>query len=724
MTKTKTWHFSAIIIAILITFFAGGLTGDPALARKDDSEPGVTDSFGRSNYRVKSGNIDVKAVNAALLRKFNPAFAAANKSKNALTQKTVEWLYLRKEPYKAGHSRIMAFVQANPTWPRIENLRALAERTLLANKASAQLLNQHFIAHRPSSPAGYAAKAKLELSRGNKAAARKSLLRAWYNPKLGGKTKSLILAQMRGLLSKSNHERRLWILIHAKKGKEAISTAGLISSSHVKAAKAAHALIRREKNALGLYKKIPSSLRGKLAIKFVLARYYRKTKRPITALKILKSVSVKTSGVYDQASWSVERRLIVRQLAGREHQQHWPSIYNQAKKHGASKGRHFSEGEFLAGWMAFRKLGNTKTALNHFKRMASGAEGRTEKSRANYWIARTHLALGNKKEADVHFRLASRPATLFYAQLAREALGLGRTPIPLSSTKANRATKTQVERMELVRAVRLLHRSGGAREVGAFIWPVARTVKTKAQASAAAEVLQESGGPHLAVRFAKAAGSLGLDIDNWGYPLRAMPKIKQISRPVETPMVFGISRQESEFNAVAKSHAGARGLMQLMPATARWMAKKYNLRHSTAKLTQQPAYNAMMGTALLGDLVHRFNGSYILTFVGYNAGPTWAKRWIKRYGDPRDANTDPVDWIESIPFRETRKYVQKVMQNIHIYRSRLTPRSLTGMRVDLARGTISPVSATGANTGANTGAKKAKQTCGGRKTILALIQDC
>ena len=717
MIMTKTWGFLTLTLTLAAAILASSFASTPALARKDDSEPGVTDNFGQSNKWVKSGDIHVRAVNAALLKKYDYAFSAAQKSKNPLTKKTVEWLYIRQKPTAAGYHRIMAFVRANPTWPRIGTLRALAERNLLYGNAPAQVLSQHFKINRPSSGAGYASKAKLELLRGNKKAAKKSLLKAWYNPKLDLKTKSLILQQLRGLLSKKNHERRLWILIHAQKGGEAIATAGLISSAHVKAAKAAHALIRRRNNALGLYKRIPSSLRGKLAIKYVLARYYRKIKKPVAALKILKSVSVKTSGIYDQGAWSVERRLAVRNLAGRADQKYWPSIYQQAKQHGFSSGRHFSESEFLAGWMALRKLGNTKTALKHFKRMLAGTKSRSEKSRANYWIARTYLVLGNKKKADVHFRAASQPATLFYAQLAREALGLGRTPIPLSSTKADSATKAQIEQLELIRAVRLLHRSGGNREVGTFIWPIARVVKTQVQASAAANVLQESGGPHLAVRFAKATGSLGLHIDNWSYPIHAMPKLKRISKPVETSMVFGISRQESEFNAVAKSHAGARGLMQLMPATAKWMAKKYRFRgHSTAKLTRQPAYNAMLGTALLGDLVHQFNGSYILTFVGYNAGPGWARRWIKRYGDPRGGRTDPIDWIESIPFRETRKYVQKVMQNVHIYRSRLTPRAMTAMTSDLSRGTIPIVSAAGV--------KKANSGCGGRKTILALIQDC
>ena len=712
MTYRRLFHF--ITIAVSLAFISTSF--QPAQARKEDSEPGVTDNFGRSNRAVNSRDVNVKAVNAALLKKYDAAFANARASQNALTQKTVEWIYLRNEPKKAGYTRLMAFVYGNPSWPRVTLLRTYAERQLLWNNAPTSALAAHFKRNRPVSSAGYVALAKLELARGNKKAAKKALLRAWYNPNLGKKTKAVILQQLRGLLGKANNERRLWILIHAQNTSEAVATAGLISTTHVKAANAARALIRRRKNAIALYNRLPSSVRGKLAIKYALARYYRKKGKPLSALKILETVSSKTSGVYDQAAWWVERRLIIRELVGKANRKQWPQLYRQALRFGFSSGKHYEEGEFLAGWIALRKLSNAKKAVRHFVKMAAKAKSRTQKSRADYWAARAYLVLGNKAKADLHFKRAARTPTLFYAQLAREALGKGRAPIRITAVKADAATRAKIARLELVRAVKLLYRSGGNREIGSFIWAIARKVKSRKEASAAADLLQENGGPHLALRLAKAAGAFGYDIDYWGYPLRAMPKIKRIGKPVETAVVYAISRQESEFNATARSYVGARGLMQLMPGTARNVARKYKVRHTTGKLTSKPAYNVMLGTALLGDLINQFNGSYILTFVGYNAGPGRSRQWIKKYGDPRGGRTDPIDWIESIPYTETRKYVQKVMQNVQIYRSRLNPRAMVGITRDLARGTVPVVSPTGD--------KKANSKCGGRKSIMALIQDC
>lgn len=707
---------SFISLSFVVCFLATNIGFTPAFARKEDSEPGVSDTFGRKNKRISSSNIHVRAVNAALLKKFGAAFALARQSNNALTSKTVEWIYLRKEPKKAGYARLNAFIRKNPTWPRLGNLKSFAERRLLWGGASMATLANHFRVSRPYSSAGHVALAKLELSRGNKKAARKALLRAWMNPKLGDKTKATILSELRGLLSRSDHERRLWVLIHAQKTNAAISTAGLISRNHVQAAKAAQALIKRRGNALKLYKKVPSSVRGKLAMKYALARYYRKKGKHTSALSILSSVSAKTSGTYDQAAWWVERRLIIRELLGRANSRHWKSLFANARRHGFSRGKHFEEGEFLSGWIALRKLGNAKTAVAHFKRLAARAKSRTQKSRGDYWAARAYLALGDKANVDKHYKRAARTPTLFYALLAREALGKGRSRIPIAATRFDGATKNKVARLELVRAVTLLKRSGGNRELGSFIWPIARKMKTRAQASAAADIMHSLGGPHLSLRLAKAVGAFGIDIDNWSYPLRAMPKIKIIRGPVEKAVVYALSRQESEFNSIARSYVGARGLMQIMPATGRWLGKKYKLRHTTSRLTREPSYNVMMGTAYLSDIINNFNGSYIMAFAGYNAGPGNAKKWVRRYGDPRHNTNLAIDWIESIPLTETRKYVQKVMQNVHIYRSRLNPRAMTGISNDLSRGTVPSVS--------RSGVKKANSKCGKARSLTALIQGC
>jgi soluble lytic murein transglycosylase len=236
-----------------------------------------------------------------------------------------------------------------------------------------------------------------------------------------------------------------------------------------------------------------------------------------------------------------------------------------------------------------------------------------------------------------------------------------------------------------MRAFLLLADAGATSHLYQFLDPLAERFGTADEAAAVAALVDRKGGTFLSLRFAKAAGSAGADIDDWGYPRYALPSWKHRGHPVEMPMVLGLTRQESEFNPVAGSHAGARGLMQILPGTAKLIARQHKVGYSEKKLTSDPAYNVMLGAAHLGDLIAGYNGSYVLTLVAYNAGPRRVGEWIETYGDPR-GEVDPIDWVESVPFTETRKYIQKVMQNVHVYRARLDPGSTLPMTADLVRG--------------------------------------
>jgi soluble lytic murein transglycosylase len=196
-----------------------------------------------------------------------------------------------------------------------------------------------------------------------------------------------------------------------------------------------------------------------------------------------------------------------------------------------------------------------------------------------------------------------------------------------------------------------------------------------------------------------------------------MPAWKQIGKPVEKALVYGLSRQESEFDPKAGSKVGAQGLMQLMPGTAKLVARQYRLSYAPSKLTGDPAYNVKLGAAHLADLVEDYGGSYVLTLVAYNAGPRRSREWVAEYGDPRSGQVDPIDWVESIPFQETRQYVQKVLQNTHIYRSRLAPKTVRPMTADLRRGAPSSIAV------ADSGETISDADCGG-PSVAALISNC
>jgi soluble lytic murein transglycosylase len=270
-------------------------------------------------------------------------------------------------------------------------------------------------------------------------------------------------------------------------------------------------------------------------------------------------------------------------------------------------------------------------------------------------------------------------------------VGLAGVPEEITGGDSSSSARARVENDEVIRALRLMHQASGKANLHMFLFAIASRFKTVDEMNAAANIVHGLGGTYLALKLAKAAGQFKVDIDSWAYPLRGLPDWKQVGRPVEKALVFGLSRQESEFNASAGSRVGAQGLMQIMPATAKLIARQHKIPYRPGMLMSDPAMNVKMGSAHLGDLIAQYNGSYVLTLVAYNAGPRRSKEWTEQFGDIRSGQVDPVDWVENIPFQETRQYVQKVMQNLHIYRSRLAPKTVRPMTEDLRRGTPADV---------------------------------
>ena len=689
-----------------------------AWAAKDDTEPAADSSYSSLPERtgqLKSGSAAVKAVDTALSGKLSDARDLAQRSGDPLAQKLVEWLYLKDGWRNAGYDRLMAFVRANPSWPLSETMARQAETLLFMEKGPVGRTLAHLSGRKPASPEGRIALARAELAQGNTDRARALVADAWTDTTLSSTAYDVILSEFRPFLSQRLIETRLWRQVLAQEVRSAAKTAKLLSAGHVKAVEVAASLLRDEKGATAKWKALPAEFRNAQALRYAAARNYRRGGQYDAAAEILLATTPDQAKLYDPEPWWIERRLVVRGTL--DDKGAWRTAYKLAAGHGYSAGEHFCEGEFLAGWIALRKLKDPKTALRHFSRIASGAPNRTEASRGHYWTGRAYSALGDSGNAAAAYKQAAATPTLYYGQLAREALGRGNAPIPISTAKATDGARAAVARDELMRAFKLLSDAGAERELAIFLRALAARFNTPAEASAVASIVSKEGGPFVAVRFAKTASGQGIDIDDWGYPARAIPDWKRIGKPIERAAVYGLIRQESEFNSKAVSHAGARGLMQLMPGTAKLVTRQYKLDYNERALTADPAYNVRLGAAHLADLVDSYDGSYILSFVAYNAGPRRAREWIAKYGDPRSPGVDPIDWVESVPFTETRKYIQKVLQNVQVYRARLDPDSSMPISLDLARGSVRRVS--------NETAKNDGRSCSGEALSLsALINAC
>ena len=666
----------------------------------------------------KVSRLAIEATKLALAGNFIEAGKAAERSGDAAAIKLVELLYLRDHPNDAGYSRIMDFINAAPKWPLSEALLKRAERSLYVNNEPAGLIMAHFAKRQPVTAQGALALARARIAEGDTETARKYLRKAWFDPEVDTALEKSIAQEFDSMLTLDDHKQRMWRLVYAQESNAAVRAAKRLPGDYQKAAAVAQQLLRGVAGADKKYAALPAAMRGQLGLKYALVRYHRKNESWSKARGILASVPGSAATMGDADAWWTERRIIARRSIGISHRDSARAAYQIASAHGFSKGEGAIEGEFLAGWIALRSLKEPGQALQHFRKLAEVAESRTEKARAAYWTGRALDAQGNKGDAKTSYREAARYSTVYYGQLAREKIGRGSAPEEIDSGEASAEARAKIDKDDVVRAFKLMADAGGRNDLYIFLWSFANRFTTADEMNAAADVAWNEGGATMAVRLAKAAAQKNIDIDSWSYPVRALPEWKQIGRPVERSLVFALSRQESEFNPGAGSKVGAQGLMQIMPATAKLIAKRYGLKYSAGVLTGDPSYNVKLGAAHLGDLISDFGGSYVLTLVAYNAGPRRSREWVAEYGDLRSGDVDPVDWVESIPFQETRQYVQKVLQNLHVYRSRLAPATVRPMSDDLSRGAGDPM--TVASTTAPPA--KSKTSCG--RSIATLLTAC
>ncbi|MDZ4135293.1 MAG: lytic transglycosylase domain-containing protein, partial [Paracoccaceae bacterium] len=343
------------------------------------------------------------------------------------------------------------------------------------------------------------------------------------------------------------------------------------------------------------------------------------------------------------------------------------TAYRVAARHQLSGGSAYADLEFLAGFIALRGLGDANTALTHFARLQAAVRTPISLSRALYWQGRAQEAKGDKAAAKTAYAAAARHQTAYYGQLAAERLGMALDPALLSDARPGDWRGAGFARSSVLEAAILLVKAGDRSQGKRFFLQLAEGLDAPAldQLADLALTLNE---PHIAVLIAKQAAERGIILPRAYFPVTTLvPDGLAVSRA----LALAIARRESEFDPTAQSSAGARGLMQVMPGTAQLMAGKLGLPYEVGRLTSDPGYNATMGAGYLRQLVDEFGPSVALVASGYNAGPGRPRRWIGEFGDPRDAQVDMVDWVETIPFNETRTYVMRVVESLVIYRARL-----------------------------------------------------
>lgn len=635
-----------------------------------EMDPSEVDQLGDAIQLVQKG-------------RFEEASLVAKSLSDPLAHKLIEWLILRTADADIDFERLAAFADANGHWPMMSTIRRRAEEALLSGKTEPARVFAYFKTHEPVSPAGRLALAIAHLRSGNRSRAETLASDAWRDADLDKATEKSVLAALKPVLDEDDHRRRLLRLLYDRENDAALRTAKRLDRDRVALARAVRAYHRRSGRGWRLYKKLSADMRGQVVMYYARVRYLRRRHRDTRARTVLAKLLKSEAKFTYPGKWWTERRILARRAlaAGKA-----SAAYAMVERNDFEPGPEYAENEFLAGFIAFTRLKDTRLALTRFRRMREAAERDSRKAKADYWIGLALLRLDKREEAAKHFAQAAVHTRTFYGQLANDALGRKPVRIDFSNTPvASDEEKAALAADDLARAARLLERIGERDLVPPFVIRLAYRLKSEGKLAALAELAWELEAPHLAVRTAKIALRRGFELGGHLYPRNALPKYQPLTPTIESAFLMGLARQESEFNAKAVSHAGARGMMQLMPATARMVARSHKQRYSVKRLTRDPRYNVMLGSAHLHDLLQAYDGSYIMTAAGYNAGPGNVRKWVRAFGDPRDKDVDPLDWIESITYDETRNYVKQVLKNTVIYRSRLgeTPRALSA---ELRRG--------------------------------------
>ena len=614
-------------------------------------------------------------------RKPGDATQAEAAISDPLAQKLAEWIILRSEDNGASVERYAAFLAANPSWPSQTFLRRRIEAALWDDHRDDATVLKWFEGQSPLSAKGRFALAKALLARGDRGGAERLVREAWRGDTMSGDTEEAALDLFGSLLTAGDHKARMDWLLYGAEHEAALRAARRLGGGQLALAKARIAAYRKASNTRALLEAVPRELHSDPGYMFSRIQLLRREEKFAEAAQLMLAAAKDPSRLYNVDEWWIERRLLSRKMLDVGERRTAYLIARDAAL--PARDIYKTEQEFTAGWIALRFLSDPATAAEHFARIGVGSANPTALARAGYWQGRAAEAMGRTQGARNAYAAAAEQSTSYYGQLARAKLGLPQIELEEAPTARGRG----VERLEVVRAVQLLY----ALEEGELAIPILADMGDNGDPDVLVglgELTSRYGDARGMLLLGKSALNRGLPFDFYAYPVSGIPSFRSIGPEVEKSIIYAIARQESAFNPAVVSPANAYGLMQVTPDAGRYVCKKYGATFDLARLKTDPVYNATLGAAELGGLIEDYRGSYIMTFAAYNAGRGSVKKWIDRYGDPRDPSVDAVDWVELIPFSETRNYVQRIMENLQVYRARFGGGTKLQIEADLHRGTV------------------------------------
>lgn len=575
----------------------------------------------------------------------------------------IEWHRLRAKMGSAAD--VVSFLKRRPDWPGLAYLRRQNEDTVAALPRAEVLA--FYDGRRPQTPEGALSFARAMIAAGRRGEGEAEIVLAWRTMAMGSAIQAEYLRDFSALL-KPHHSARLDKLLWEEHRVSAKRMLALVPEPQRKLAEARIALQERTPGVDARIAAVPDKLQDAAGLAYDRFVWRDRKRMQDSAIAMMMDRSTSADALGEPGKWLRRRRDFARQLM---RDKKYEDAYQLAAYHFATPedGYGYSDCEWLAGYIALQMLRDPELAAYHFNRFLDSVETPISIGRGGYWLGRAYAAMGEVDKAHEAYAKAADFQTSFYGLLAAEKLGRPFDPALANPPELPDWRNAAFMGSSVTKAGLMLLQAGDLALAERFLTHLTEGL-TPVQARQLGQMAVDLNEPHLAVMIAKRAAQDGVELQGAYYPLHPVAKH---ALPMAEEMTLAIARRESEFDPYVVSHAGARGLMQVMPATAELVAGELGIlaNHKTSLLTADWKYNARLGATYLAGLAGDFRGNVVMMAAGYNAGPHRPKAWMERYGDPRDGEPDIIDWIEHIPFNETRNYVMRVTESLPVYRARL-----------------------------------------------------
>ena len=602
-------------------------------------------------------------------KKWTKAFRLMKKTKNKDFKNLIWWIYLKEKSNKATFSDYIAFIDKNPNYPRINRLKYLAEHKINLNANSPNTVIGWFDSSPPFSGFGKIKLGESYLLKGDIEKGSSLIKEGWVNASLSSKDLRYLNKKYKKILNSSDHIKRAEYMAWEYKYWDLKRILRYLPKDYRALYNARQILMSNSYGVDSAISKVPEKFKSDIGLRYDRLKWRRRRGRLESSLEIINQAPKNEEELIRADLWWEERRVISRSLI---YKKKYQLAYEVAKNHSLSEGPELAEAEWVSGWIALSFLQNPNAAIKHFKTFYENVGYPISLARGAYWIGLTYEKLGKEKLSKDFFEEGSKYPTTYYGQLSFQKINPFGDFELIDDSKYSKEYQKTFNKNPLINHVILLKELNKTKYSKDILKHLAELDIEKGSEVLAAKLATEIGRYDYAIQISKKASYEKRFYNKFNYPIITTPRIINGKTMPSQEVVLAITRQESEFDPKANSYAGAKGMMQLMTYTAKLVAKQMKVPYSKSKLTSDPEYNIKLGAYYFNSLLNEYREVYPFAIAAYNAGPKRVKYWRRINGDPSKKKIDYVNWIELIKFKETRNYVQRVLENANVYRYMLS----------------------------------------------------